>query len=450
MAAPRRAADRLELNYICCTYCLHASVPAAKTCLKCETSMCQDHLKIHRHSVGHVLVEPTTSLKKRLCSIHTKVLEYYCAIDSACVCIACCRIGAHKGHEVETLIEAAEKKKEKLTYVLEKLISNQAETQQRLMALQQRREQAADKETGISERVRSQFTDIKGQVEILEKRVLIEISRQLGQALLGDADLIKQLQKRKKEMSRQIHHIEVLHKMTDPIAVLEGWEPDGADNGAGAKQESGRRPSCGAEGYLDEGQVTATLHRALGDIVTRLRRGVYLPAPSEIVLDTDTAGDYLVISGDLKSASWSTINQMRPETPERFYFHQILSSEGYSSGRHYWEVETSKLGNWMVGLAYPSIDRKGNESFIGYTNKSWCLCLRDKDYSVIHNSKEQPVHPDPPLETIGVYLDYEAGRLSFYQLCDPIRHLHTFTASFSESVHAAFLVEYTGWVRIRN
>lgn len=36
-----------------------------------------------------------------------------------------------------------------------------------------------------------------------------------------------------------------------------------------------------------------------------------------------------------------------------------------------------------------------------------------------------------------VYLDYEAGELSFYELCDPIRHLYTLT----EPLHAVLYVE---------
>ncbi|MEE6506105.1 hypothetical protein FKM82_007513 [Ascaphus truei] len=74
----------------------------------------------------------------------------------------------------------------------------------------------------------------------------------------------------------------------------------------------------------------------------------------------------------------------------------------------------------------------------------------DNKHSVIHNSIQTQIYPESPLQRLGIYLDYEAGRLSFYQLCDPIRHLHTVTATFTEPLHAAFCVCEKGWVRIRS
>uniref|UniRef100_A0A8C5M6J8 Uncharacterized protein n=1 Tax=Leptobrachium leishanense TaxID=445787 RepID=A0A8C5M6J8_9ANUR len=83
-----------------CTYC-DSPVPADKTCLLCETSLCEKHVKKHSKSAEHVLMEPTASLENRKCPIHKKVLEYYCLKDSTCVCVSCCLIGEHRGHQME-------------------------------------------------------------------------------------------------------------------------------------------------------------------------------------------------------------------------------------------------------------------------------------------------------------------------------------------------------------
>uniref|UniRef100_A0A803JW88 RING-type domain-containing protein n=1 Tax=Xenopus tropicalis TaxID=8364 RepID=A0A803JW88_XENTR len=75
----------------------------------------------------------------RKCSLHYNYLEYYCPEDGACVCVSCCLVGEHRGHRVEPLSEASEKKKEKLREVLEKLSPEREETEGQIQRLQERR-----------------------------------------------------------------------------------------------------------------------------------------------------------------------------------------------------------------------------------------------------------------------------------------------------------------------
>ncbi|OCT58983.1 hypothetical protein XELAEV_18001472mg [Xenopus laevis] len=126
----------------------------------------------------------------------------------------------------------------------------------------------------------------------------------------------------------------------------------------------------------------------------------------------------------------------------------VLSSRSFPSGRHYWEVEGSKFGKWDIGVAYPSIEREGDESGIGNNIHSWSLSKYCDEFTMLHNSVKTPV--SPTCEKFRISLDYEAGLLSFYELSEPIRHLHTFTASFTEPLYPAFYVYDKGWVRICN
>uniref|UniRef100_A0A8C5MSU8 Uncharacterized protein n=1 Tax=Leptobrachium leishanense TaxID=445787 RepID=A0A8C5MSU8_9ANUR len=171
---------------------------------------------------------------------------------------------------------------------------------------------------------------------------------------------------------------------------------------------------------------------------------------SDMLLDVNTACNYVSVSEDLKTVSWSRIYQRRPETPERFQFPQVLGSRSFSSGRHYWEVEGSESGWWRVGMTYPSIERRGGHSWIGENNKSWCLQkLNNKMYYMRYDSNEIQFPHSFSCHRLGIFLDYEAGRLSFYELCDLIRHLYTFTAAFTEPLHAGFWVYGdNSWVRI--
>ncbi|CAH2226115.1 E3 ubiquitin ISG15 ligase TRIM25-like [Pelobates cultripes] len=431
---------------ISCTYC-DSPVPAAKTCLHCEASLCNKHLNKHSKSAEHVLTEPTTSLGNRKCSAHKKVLEYYCSEDAACICVSCSLAGEHRGHQVETLNEASEKKKEKLRHILQKLTSKREEAEKRVQSLQGLRIEVEEKAAGVTEEVTALIRGIREQLEALEKRVLSEIWRQEEQVSLRVSDLIWQLEIKKEDLSRKMGHIEELCKMTDPLTVLQGRESDSADycdteEGDNEDSERDDNKVC-AGGDLDVGLISVTLHSGLAGIGVNTASDMLLGVntASDMLLDVNTAANDVTVSGDMKTVSWSEINQSRPETPERFQYNQVLSSRSFSSGRHYWEMESSESGRWMVGMAYRSIDRKGRQSWIGWNNKSWGLWRWDNNqYCVRHDSKSIRLPPLRPLSSrrLGIFLDYEAGRLSFYELCDPIRHLHTFTATFTEPLHAIF------------
>lgn len=82
-----------------CTYC-DGPVPAEKTCLHCDASLCAKHLTKHSTGPEHVLIEPTASPEDRKCSVHQKVLDHYCTDHSVFICSLCYHGGDHQTHEV--------------------------------------------------------------------------------------------------------------------------------------------------------------------------------------------------------------------------------------------------------------------------------------------------------------------------------------------------------------
>ncbi|KAM4038336.1 uncharacterized protein ACNLHF_016640 [Anomaloglossus baeobatrachus] len=431
--------EQEEITGICCTYCVDSPVPAVRSCLHCEASLCDKHLRAHSKSPEHVLCDPSTSLEERKCSVHKKILEYYCTEDAACICVSCRLAGEHWGHEVETLHEASEKKKMKLRNVLQKLTTKREETEERYRSLEEQRSKAQEKAAEEAKRVTALCTDIRRRVDDLEMKVLSLISRQEKESL---SSLIHQLEIKKNKLSWNMRHIEELCNMTDPLTILQ--EPDTGDL-CDPKEEKGDKDTEGHDKQLhdeycrDVAKISLTL-QTLREVITVIRTGIYVQDPADILLDVNTAGNYITISDDLKTATWTHKNQHRQETTERFQCNQVISRMGFTSGRHYWDVESRKLGNWKVGMCYPSIDRSGHQSHIGNNNKSWSLLRCNDQYSVIDNRQEIRLPHNVSSDRIRICLDYEAGQLSFFELCDPIRHLYTFTAAFSEPLHVALCV----------
>ncbi|XP_075129731.1 E3 ubiquitin-protein ligase TRIM39-like [Leptodactylus fuscus] len=431
-----------EITGICCTYCIHSPVPAVKSCLMCEASLCDNHLRVHSKSPEHVLTDPSTNLEKRKCSVHKKVLEYYCTEDAACICVSCSLAGEHEGHRVEMLDEASEKKKKKkLRNVLQKLNTRRQETEERVWSLEDHWRKAQEKASGEAARVTALFIDIRRRLDNLEKKVLSEISRQEEQRSLSLSDVIQKLEIKKAELSMKMRHIEELCNMTDPLTVLQ--DPDTGDlcdpeEGGGDEDTGGHDKTHD----VDVDGITGMLH-AGGEVTAAGEGGIYGQSPADILLDVNTAHNNIQISEDLKTVTWTGIRQNRPEIDERFQdYPQVISIRRFTSGRHYWDVEIRESLEWRVGMCYPSIARRGQQSVIGDNNKSWGLCgeLVYNQYSVIHDSKYTQLRQQISSNRLRICLDYEAGQLSFYELCDPIRHLHTFTATFTEPLHAALYV----------
>ncbi|XP_040294512.1 E3 ubiquitin/ISG15 ligase TRIM25-like [Bufo bufo] len=431
---------------IFCSYCVHSSVAAVKSCLLCEASLCEEHLRVHSKSPEHVLSEPSNSLQSRKCSTHKKILEYYCTQDALCICVTCCLAGEHKGHKVEQLMDASNKKKEMLKTILTKMLAKRAEIKDRVQSLQERRRAVQERATGMTETITGLFEDLRRQLEDLEKRVLNVISTQEDQVSISVSDLIQQLEIKKHELSEKMRHIESLCNTSDPLIVLNDQESGSRDFCDTEKADDEERKAYNEKfqniGGLDEGLVSVTLQTGLANIVSCVKIAVDEEKAEGIEFDMNTAFDQVNVS-DGYTISWSKGSLNWPKTPETFQtYPQVLSTKTLSSGKHYfeWEVGYLNLGCCSVGMCYPSIDRKGESSCIGYNDKSWCLWMFNGKCSVIHNSSRVHLPHIPNSSRFRMYLDYEAGQLSFYELCDPIRHLHTFSTIFTEPLHVACYV----------
>ncbi|XP_073516511.1 E3 ubiquitin/ISG15 ligase TRIM25-like [Phyllobates terribilis] len=431
---------------ISCAYCVHSPVAAVKSCLHCEASLCEEHLMVHNRSPEHVLSEPSNSLKSRKCSVHKKILEYYCTQDTSCICVTCCLAGEHKGHKVEQLTEASNKKKETLKLILTKMLAKRADIELRVQTLQERRREVRKRSIGVTETVSALFEDIRRQLEDLEKKVLSVVSQHEDQVSIAVSDLIQQLESKKDELSRKMSHIEKVCTMDDPLLVLQ-------------EQESGRKDFCDTEktdnvdrqAYnekvqnmvgLDEELLWVTIRTGLAGIVSSVKVGMDEVKASDMVLDVNTAENHLIVSTGSKSVSWNRDGTSCPPLPKRFQIYpQVLSTETFTSRNLCieWEVD-HRSGRWSVGMCYPTMDRKGDGSCLGFNPKSWCLQMCGQQCSVIHDGREVYLPHVPNAKRFLMYLEYEAGQLSFCELGDPIRHLHTFTATFSEPLHAACYV----------
>ncbi|XP_059570105.1 E3 ubiquitin-protein ligase TRIM39-like [Alligator mississippiensis] len=156
----------------------------------------------------------------------------------------------------------------------------------------------------------------------------------------------------------------------------------------------------------------------------------------DVTLDPDTAHPNLVLSEDRKCVQHRDTRQHVPDTPERFdYCPCVLGSEGFTGGRRYWEVEVGDKTEWYVGVCRESVRRKGGITLSpghGY----WVVWLEDGGHEPCTSPwTPLPVRMHP--RWVGVFLDYEGGEVSFYNVTNR-SHLFTFTDTFSGTLRPFF------------
>ncbi len=158
----------------------------------------------------------------------------------------------------------------------------------------------------------------------------------------------------------------------------------------------------------------------------------------DVALDPDRAQTDLILSDDGKQVRHGDIRQKLQDKPERFDTCVcVLGKKGFSSGRCYFEVQVKGKTDWDLGVARESINRKGQIT-LSPSDGYWTVILRNGD--------EYKAGADPSVslslrvkpQRVGVFVDYEEGLVSFYDV-ESSSHIFSFTAqSFTEKLYPLF------------
>ncbi|MGH0173839.1 UNVERIFIED_CONTAM: hypothetical protein FKN15_066284 [Acipenser sinensis] len=147
----------------------------------------------------------------------------------------------------------------------------------------------------------------------------------------------------------------------------------------------------------------------------------------DVTLDPDTAHRWLILSAEGKRVRWGETRPDLCDNPEKFdYWDCVLGRESISSGRCYWQVQVGGNTFWRLGVSRESAERKGRFSMtpqLGYWTLKW---RRSRDAFTAATSPQTPLPRILKPQKLGVYLDYEEGQLSFYNV-ETRSHIYTFT-----------------------
>ncbi|NXU95117.1 BT1A1 protein, partial [Xiphorhynchus elegans] len=139
-----------------------------------------------------------------------------------------------------------------------------------------------------------------------------------------------------------------------------------------------------------------------------------------VVLDPDTAHRVLVLSEDGKSVRRGHTPQNIPDIPERFNpWRCVLGRDGFTSGRHYWEVEVSDVGGWTVGVSREDV-RKDSHTEFKPEEGIWAVGNWAGHFQALTSPNCTLLPEIQTPRRIRVSLDYEAGRVAFFSVDEEI------------------------------
>ncbi|XP_078422903.1 E3 ubiquitin-protein ligase TRIM69-like [Cetorhinus maximus] len=361
------------------------------------------------------------------CPQHGGPFSHMCETEQKLLCAQCQEGAAHQQHVPKPIADSVALHKGALKESLDKL--KEEEKMLTELRLKQKRNISAVGEAFVTElnHVKQCFTEMgqfiqkkeQSLVEKLEERVetiLKRMEARLGEIQEGLTSAGVEIMKRKEQIEDQ-----------DDLRFLKGLSL--------LKQ----RPLEDFKTLEDisEDLSLEVLKGPFQYSVWKELRDVIRPGPASLTLNPATASPWLILSEDLTSATHGAQKQQLSDDPRRFDpCPCVLGSVGFASGRHYWEVKVGNKSSWTVGVAGESVSRKG-DILLSPPNGYWVLGLRNGNRYKAFTLTLRDLHLDVKPRAIGVYLDYEGGQVSFYNV-DGMTHLHTFRGSFTEKLYPFF------------
>ncbi|KAJ8261663.1 hypothetical protein GJAV_G00156900 [Gymnothorax javanicus] len=422
----------LKCSHSFCKVCLkqYWEEKSSQECPICRRKSSLDHPPVNlalRNIVESYLQQKTeretAEKSEALCSLHGEKLLLFCEQDKEPLCFVCQTSKKHRNHPVCPVEEAAQDLKEELkpelNVIKEKL---------------KRFTEAEEKCKKTAEHIRSQAQSTERQIKA-EFEKLHQFLREEEEARLA---VLKEEERMKSQiMEEKIKHItRDVSILTDKITAIEKSMETEDTSFIKSYKSIRERAQCSLQDpeLLSGALIDVAKH--LGNLKFRVwEKMLEMVQYTPVTLDPNSARADLSLSDDLTAVKHTGIKQKYPDNPERFNpCVNVLGSEGFTSGKHSWEVKVGNKPKWSVGVMRESSKRKGK---IACSPKEgfWVLKLREDEGFRASGVTDLKLERKP--QSIRVQLDYDRGEVSFFNSSD-MSLIYTFKDTFTERVFPYF------------
>ncbi|XP_061702039.1 E3 ubiquitin-protein ligase TRIM35 [Syngnathoides biaculeatus] len=358
------------------------------------------------------------------CAVHGEVLKLFCLDDSEVLCCVCHTSKKHQGHGVCPLEEGAHDLKEELKKELIPLKKN-------LRRLYEAKQECDDTTVHIKNQAQATEQQLKEEFEELRGFLQKEEAARLAVVQQEAEEKREMVRKKAESITRDILTLShAIIAVENEIAAGDALFLQNYPSTKKRAQIPQKDPEKLSGALLNVAKHVSSLKYHVWEKMVAVVQ--YTP----ITLDPNTAYSWLSISKDLTCVANSGSLQQLPDNPERFgHFVFALGSEGFTSGRHAWEVEVGDKEDWMLGVVRESVDRKGRISGCP-EGGFWMISHYDGEYSAM-TRPGTALRVEGELSRVRVQLDYDAGQVIF---SDPVSmtSIHTFSDFFVDKMYPFF------------
>ncbi|CAL8389626.1 unnamed protein product [Boreogadus saida] len=423
MATPFRKSLRakeqpcVEPAAVPCDFCTGTQVKAVKSCLGCFMSYCHTHLEPHQRVARlktHQLVEPMDRLEDRVCKKHDRLLELFCKTEQVSVCQFCTETD-HKSHPIVPLKEEYEVKMAQLGKIASDVQQMIKDRKQKIKEIKDTVELSKkDAEREIADGVQV-LTALKQSIEKCQDDLNQMVKEKLKSTEKQAEGHIKEIEQEIEDLTFGSSEVKQLSLTKDHLHFLQTFRS--------LKNPPPTRDWTTVE--VRPPSYVGTLRRSLDQLEETLNMEMKKLHDAElkrvqqyevdVTLDPDTAHPKLILSEDGKQVHHGDVVKKLPDNPKRFTVHIfVLTRQSFSSGRFYFEVQVKDKTGWCLGVARESIARKGQITVT--TETGYWNIFQNNDELIFRDNPAVRLPLRAELQKVGVFVDYDEGLLSFYDV----------------------------------
>ncbi|XP_035609308.1 E3 ubiquitin-protein ligase TRIM7-like [Oncorhynchus keta] len=423
---------------VSCDACLgYGMTKAVKTCLVCVSSYCLEHEVVHNARFSrHQLVRPLANLEKRMCSNHERLLERYCRTDKTMLCVGC-DTHPEPAHQVVSMQVEFLAQKAQLTKA-------QAKAKEKLKATRKEAEQFNSSFHHCKDVATSQIRFVNGfRLDLVSKvgqiceRYNIEARRRVDEMKSTASRRRRVLEDNITALTSRDAELERLIGSSDSFAFLNILPslPSALPDGVGEQCSINIPPDLLGNllyTFMKDMNKLAKMGNLSTNGYAAPEIAVVKKFTVEVTPDPSTAHPSLLFKRASREirVDQSTRGNVWPMSAQRFtQVLCVLSPQGFSSHRAYWEVEVENWtlmgsGVWCVGVATKSsmtsrgVDLTPEKGF-------WVLVHRGGKLWPSTNTTPVAVGTQRRMAHVGVYFDGRERRVSFYDV-NLGHHLYTY------------------------
>ncbi|KAM9305231.1 nuclear factor 7, brain-like [Gastrophryne carolinensis] len=363
------------------------------------------------------------------CPDHDEKLKLYCKDDGILSCIICRDSLKHANHNFLPILDAVGVYRTELAAIVSPLEEALKVTEELNSQQNEKIQQHNTHMNEYQEHIESEFEKMRKFLKEQEEKLLEQLEEQ-GDTLLKEmeANQVK-LQENKDNIQQTIGVAKERMEENNSISFLTDIKTF-----IEKCQEQQKEAISSSNALLTKDLCQATFKGPIQYAMWKKMQSFVSPYLTPMLLDPSTAHPNLVLSDGLTSVKYSDSKLPLPDNPKRFsQCILVLGSEGFDSGRHYWEVDVADKTAWDVGVASESSNRKGKIK-LNPKNGYWAIWLRNGNaYKALESPSKTLTLANKP-KKIGVYVDFEGGQISFYN-ADDMTAIYTFSATFTEKLY---------------